>query len=105
MCLNEVTGRTCNGDSGGFTGVQPEGGNRWVQHGVTSFGIRVSKYIFVPKNVRKQKFFSLSPELSRPQHEDGHDQGVPVRGLDQGIRARCTDCMIDKAIGKKRKCI
>ena len=59
--------------------------------------------VLFPENVRKQKFFSLSPELSRPQHEDGHDQGVPVRGLDQGIRARCTDCMIDKTIGKKGK--
>ena len=42
LCLTEVTGRTCNGDSGNFTGVRAgDRGRQWVQHGITSFGIPV----------------------------------------------------------------
>ncbi len=36
VCAREGSGRTCNGDSGSFMGVQQ--GGRWVQHGITSFG-------------------------------------------------------------------
>ena len=42
LCLTEVTGRTCNGDSGSFTGARAgDRGRQWVQHGITSFGIPV----------------------------------------------------------------
>ena len=39
VCAREGSGRTCNGDSGSFMGVQQ--GGRWVVHGVTSFGFAV----------------------------------------------------------------
>ncbi len=77
MCLNEVTGRTCNGDSGGFTGVQPEGGNRWVQHGVTSFGIRVSKKTFFFLKMCESKSFFLSL------------QNCPARNTRMGMTRVC----------------
>lgn len=40
MCVHGITGATCQGDSGGFLGMQYKSDGRWYQYGVTSFGHR-----------------------------------------------------------------